>query len=170
MRRYPPFWKSGVAPRVTARSSEPSASPPTLIHSASSPPCTSPYVDSHPPFPTHDLIQRHAPPIALHHQPPKPHPIASLLLLLIPPSPHPPMSRDSNSYELRPLPSPSHDFSRDNQDEAEDLLRRASVDSVQSFELYTPDEDKQVLKKLDRRLVAFMALLYCLSFLDRSSE
>ncbi|KAF2688174.1 MFS general substrate transporter [Lentithecium fluviatile CBS 122367] len=50
--------------------------------------------------------------------------------------------------------------------------RRFSIDSVQSaqsYELYTPDEDKAVLRKLDRRLVAFMALLYCLSFLDRSN-
>lgn len=49
-------------------------------------------------------------------------------------------------------------------------IRRPSLDSVQSFELYTPDEDRSVLKNLDRRLVLFMALLYCLSFLDRSSE
>jgi len=48
--------------------------------------------------------------------------------------------------------------------------RRFSVSSIQSYELYTPDEDKRVRRKLDRRLVSFMALLYCLSFLDRSSE
>lgn len=48
--------------------------------------------------------------------------------------------------------------------------RRSSISSVQSYELYTPDEDKAVLRKLDRRLVLFMALLYCLSFLDRSSR
>jgi len=47
--------------------------------------------------------------------------------------------------------------------------RRDSLSSVQSYEIYTPDEDKAVLRKLDRRLVGFMALLYCLSFLDRSS-
>lgn len=49
-------------------------------------------------------------------------------------------------------------------------IRRPSLDFVQSYELYTPDEDRVVLKKLDRRLVLFMALLYSLSFLDRSSE
>jgi hypothetical protein len=48
--------------------------------------------------------------------------------------------------------------------------RRASIESAQSYELYTPDEDRAVLRKLDRKLVSFMALLYCLSFLDRSSE
>jgi hypothetical protein len=48
--------------------------------------------------------------------------------------------------------------------------RRFSMGSAQSYELYTPDEDRAVLRKLDRRLVTFMALLYCLSFLDRSSK
>ncbi|MCJ1417749.1 hypothetical protein MMC32_004094 [Xylographa parallela] len=37
-----------------------------------------------------------------------------------------------------------------------------------SFMLYTPDEESKVLKKLDRRLVLFVAMLYMLSFLDRS--
>lgn len=46
---------------------------------------------------------------------------------------------------------------------------RFSVSSARSFEMFTPDEEEKVLKKLDRRLVLFMALLYCLSFLDRSS-
>lgn len=41
--------------------------------------------------------------------------------------------------------------------------------SVHSFELYTPDEEKSLLRKLDTRLVLFLALLYMLSFLDRSS-
>ena len=48
--------------------------------------------------------------------------------------------------------------------------RRASSDSsVQSFELYTPDEERIVVRKLDRHVVAFMSFLYLLSFLDRSS-
>lgn len=47
--------------------------------------------------------------------------------------------------------------------------RRASVSTVQSFMLYTPDEEKSVVKKFDRRLVLFIACLYMLSFLDRSS-
>lgn len=48
--------------------------------------------------------------------------------------------------------------------------RLSEVSSVGSYELYTPDEDKAVLKSLDRKLVLFMALLYLLSFLDRSSK
>ncbi|KAF2736110.1 MFS general substrate transporter [Polyplosphaeria fusca] len=70
---------------------------------------------------------------------------------------HPPESQlDGADASL--LPSPSR-FSE----------RRLSMDSVQSYELYTPDEERVVLKKLDRRLVLFMALLYMLSFLDRSN-
>ena len=38
-----------------------------------------------------------------------------------------------------------------------------------SFMLYTPDEERAVVKRLDIRLVLFVALLYMLSFLDRSS-
>lgn len=38
------------------------------------------------------------------------------------------------------------------------------------FFLYTPEEERAVLRKLDKRLVLFMALLYMLSFLDRSSK
>jgi hypothetical protein len=81
-----------------------------------------------------------------------------------------PIVNESNAIELQTI-SP-HDVQEENAED-DDLLpyaRRASIDSAQSYELYTPDEDRSVLKKLDRRLVAFMALLYCLSFLDRSSE
>ncbi|KAL1843364.1 hypothetical protein VTJ49DRAFT_1951 [Mycothermus thermophilus] len=35
--------------------------------------------------------------------------------------------------------------------------------------LYTPDEERAVVRLLDRRLVLFLALLYMLSFLDRSN-
>lgn len=34
---------------------------------------------------------------------------------------------------------------------------------------YTPEEEEQVVRRFDRRLVPFLALLYLLSFLDRSS-
>ena len=47
--------------------------------------------------------------------------------------------------------------------------RRASVSTMQSYQLYTPDEERAVVRKLDRKLVLFVALLYMLSFLDRSS-
>lgn len=48
--------------------------------------------------------------------------------------------------------------------------RRASVSTVQSYQLYTPDEERAVVHKFDRKLVLFVALLYMLSFLDRSSS
>lgn len=47
--------------------------------------------------------------------------------------------------------------------------RRRSNETEQSFMLYTPDEERSVIRKFDRRLVLFIALLYMLSFLDRSS-
>lgn len=94
-------------------------------------------------------------------------------------SPHPTPSRSSgssdnlpllnepDSYELQPI---SHSSPASLEDEDQHYARRLSFDSVQSYELYTPDEDRRVLRKLDTRLVGFMALLYCLSFLDRTSE
>ncbi|KAI8942765.1 hypothetical protein NX059_000809 [Plenodomus lindquistii] len=84
-----------------------------------------------------------------------------------------PMTDDPDSYELRTIRPPNEPVANDGEEEDEGFLpstRRASTDSAQSYELYTPDEDRSVLKRLDRRLVCFMALLYCLSFLDRSSE
>ncbi|KAE8443495.1 hypothetical protein EG329_001807 [Mollisiaceae sp. DMI_Dod_QoI] len=47
--------------------------------------------------------------------------------------------------------------------------RRGSMSTVQSYQLYTPDEERAVVKKFDRKLVLFVALLYMLSFLDRSN-
>ena len=84
-----------------------------------------------------------------------------------------PVANDTNSFELQTITPHGEVLSKDEDAEDERFLpsvRRPSIDSVQSYELYTPDEDRAVLRKLDRRLVAFMALLYCLSFLDRSSE
>ncbi|KAF1942983.1 MFS general substrate transporter [Clathrospora elynae] len=79
---------------------------------------------------------------------------------------------DPNSFELRRITPRDEPIMKEESGEDDGLLpsiRRASNDSAQSYELYTPDEDRAVLKKLDRRLVAFMALLYMLSFLDRSN-
>ncbi|KAL3427436.1 major facilitator superfamily transporter [Phlyctema vagabunda] len=53
--------------------------------------------------------------------------------------------------------------------EAHNNTRRASMSTIQSFQLYTPDEERRVVRKLDKHLVLFVALLYCLSFLDRSN-
>ncbi|KZF23271.1 MFS general substrate transporter [Xylona heveae TC161] len=50
-----------------------------------------------------------------------------------------------------------------------DERERLSVSSADSFTLYTPDEENEILRIFNRRLVAFSALLYMLSFLDRSN-
>lgn len=47
--------------------------------------------------------------------------------------------------------------------------RRLSGSTVASFQLYTPDEERAVVRKFDRRLVVFLAFCYMLSFVDRSS-
>ncbi|KAF9776733.1 hypothetical protein IL306_005048 [Fusarium sp. DS 682] len=47
--------------------------------------------------------------------------------------------------------------------------RSRSPGSIASFQLYTPDEEQAVRRKFDRKLVLFVALLYMLSFVDRSS-
>ncbi|KZM25884.1 uncharacterized protein EKO05_0009157 [Ascochyta rabiei] len=83
-----------------------------------------------------------------------------------------PMPNEPNSYELQPISHSTPASPLNNDDDEDEVLhdaRRLSFDSVQSYELYTPDEDKTVLRKLDRKLVSFMALLYCLSFLDRTN-
>ncbi|KAK3368912.1 major facilitator superfamily domain-containing protein [Lasiosphaeria ovina] len=47
--------------------------------------------------------------------------------------------------------------------------RGASISTTASFQLYTPDEERAVVRKFDTRLVVFVALLYMLSFVDRSN-
>lgn len=49
------------------------------------------------------------------------------------------------------------------------LRRQMSIGAGTNPE-YTVEEEKEVVKKLDRRLVLFLAVLYMLSFLDRSSN
>lgn len=68
------------------------------------------------------------------------------------------------SIPLKELPPPDGEL----HDEEESFLQRQP--RIKGFELYSPEEDKAVLKRLDRRLVLFMAFLYMLSFLDRSSR
>jgi hypothetical protein len=88
-------------------------------------------------------------------------------------------SRDSiDGIELEPyensISAPAwngrHDDDHINEDNEEERVlnedpqqRRASV---QSFELYTPDEEKRVIRKLDIYVVGFMSFLYLLSFID----
>ena len=85
-----------------------------------------------------------------------------------------------DAYELNPIsprsnPDQDHDPSHEDSDSENERLignphdHSDDASSTQSYELYTPLESSRVLRKLDRRLVSFMALLYMLSFLDRSN-
>ncbi|KAK5687455.1 hypothetical protein LTS10_001593 [Elasticomyces elasticus] len=83
-------------------------------------------------------------------------------------------------YELRELGESARSQQQRNgtkedevhEDEEHEALnghKRRRRASVQSFELYTPTEERRVRRKLDTHLVLFVALLYLLSFLDRSN-
>ena len=84
-----------------------------------------------------------------------------------------------DDFELRVLPrrsdSPSgkQDYANSEgesvENEATETFSHGQRDSVASFELYTPEEGRRVRRKLDTHLVLFVALLYLLSFLDRSN-
>ncbi|KAK4041364.1 high-affinity nicotinic acid transporter [Parachaetomium inaequale] len=66
-------------------------------------------------------------------------------------------------YELREGVGEKHDEEgARSSDERESRPRRRR-------QLYTPEEEQAVVRKFDRRLVVFVALLYLLSFLDRSN-
>ena len=76
----------------------------------------------------------------------------------------------SNDQKSQDEYDPRFDESEDEERRPDFEKRRRQSDStIHSFKLYTPDEEKAVIKQFDRRLVLFVALLYMLSFLDRSS-
>lgn len=68
------------------------------------------------------------------------------------------------TFELQTLSKSSDKVVEDLDDEESEI---SFIEPT--FTLLTPDEEAAVLKKFDRRLVLFIALLYMLSFLDRSS-
>lgn len=62
-------------------------------------------------------------------------------------------------------------FDDEGSEKESSAVDRSDSNSIdQSFTLYTPDEERSVIKTFDRRIVLFIALLYMLSFLDRSSK
>ena len=89
--------------------------------------------------------------------------------------------RAQQGYELKNLNLPERtdqseadaDFEKSDSDDGNGFSfnkpRTGSTSTAQSFKLYTPDEERTVKRKFDRRLVLFVAFLYMLSFLDRSS-
>lgn len=85
------------------------------------------------------------------------------------------MGELNNSFKLRRIKD-TEGLAEENEDDEADEgeyvsrgNRRGSFSTVHSFQLYTPDEERAVVRKFDRKLVLFVALLYMLSFLDRSS-
>lgn len=95
---------------------------------------------------------------------------------------NPQRSRSSNDLPSWPKHEqhPSQDIELDNFDSEQSALdedRKSPEPSIhrpESIALgtqgYTIAEEKAVLSKLDRNLVFFLAVLYMLSFLDRSSQ
>jgi hypothetical protein len=83
--------------------------------------------------------------------------------------------QDRRQRAERLFGSDDEDGDEENEEEEKGRSRRklrgraGSSSTAASFTLYTPDEERAVVRKLDRRLVLFVALLYMLSFLDRSS-
>lgn len=80
----------------------------------------------------------------------------------------------SNNIELQHYRKADQPPAHDDEDDDDDLDvldddPQARRPSVQDFELYTPDEEKRVIRKLDFYVVGFMSVLYLLSFLDRTS-
>ncbi|KAG8527447.1 uncharacterized protein KY384_007599 [Bacidia gigantensis] len=71
--------------------------------------------------------------------------------------------RDGRSYNA------DDDFSDDADTLCEEKPRRGRPPTIQSSMPYTVDEEREVVRRLDRRLVLFVAFLYMLSFLDRSN-
>lgn len=73
---------------------------------------------------------------------------------------------NEGGYELRELRRESDAGAGAEEEEDDDEAplaggrRKRRRSSVQSFELYTPDEERRVRWKLDTRLVLFVALLY----------
>ncbi len=70
------------------------------------------------------------------------------------------------------LPRPASDSSslHSTANSNEDPCEHVEANRIESFEIFTADEEKAVVRKLDLHLVLFIAFLYMLSFLDRSSE
>ena len=84
--------------------------------------------------------------------------------------------RDSDgAFELNDVSASAPRFSRARQHSVSDVSSHTldiltDQDAAGDPTAYTSEEERAVVRKLDRRLVLFLALLYMLSFLDRSSK
>lgn len=77
----------------------------------------------------------------------------------------------SSGYS-RQVDAASHYDVDDDESEQESFTGdcKESDSTHESFTLYTPEEERSVIKTFDRRIALFVALLYMLNFLDRSSK
>lgn len=73
---------------------------------------------------------------------------------------------DPHAVEMKPL---STSLGSDSEG-SEEPTPYKSTEPVEPYALYSQDEETSVVRAFDRRLVLFIALLYMLSFLDRSSK
>lgn len=71
----------------------------------------------------------------------------------------------SSSYDVRQDDSIDYDPSYDSRAELKEIRGQTGF-----LANYSAAEENEVVRKFDRRLVLFLALLYLLSFLDRSSK
>ncbi len=78
--------------------------------------------------------------------------------------------RKSRGYGDKQSDHESLDFDfSSSEDEGKEHMRPMRRVRTQSKD-YTDKEERVIVRKFDRKLVLFMALLYMLSFLDRSSQ
>jgi len=70
--------------------------------------------------------------------------------------------------ELEELKDGRFHHGRAQDDDNKDVEEDEELGTKQ-YQLYSPDEERKVRRRLDRRVVLFIAFLYLLSFLDRSS-
>ena len=82
-------------------------------------------------------------------------------------SPSPSFAQTGAEFTLSDNDSRSPSFSGDDASDASDVFELLPPGQPPAG--YTPAEDAAVRRKFDRRLVLFVALLFLLSFLDRSS-
>lgn len=84
---------------------------------------------------------------------------------------------DSNAIEMKPLPEAYTDSKyaewktsvESGSEGSEEATTDTSLEPVDPCVFYSQAEEAAVIRSFDRRLVLFIALLYMLSFLDRSS-
>jgi len=76
---------------------------------------------------------------------------------------------EEEELELEELRDGEFHHARTRNDSNKDIDEDEELEAKQ-YQLYSPEEERKVRRRLDRRVVLFIAFLYLLSFLDRSSK